>query len=165
MVREHLIYLPSHISDLFSFFIPPSRICFRLVLMSCVINKYWNNTYACDEEHGLMIRIYLASIIAIICVNLILAIIIVNRSAQGGITEINLRWLVAPLLTVKIVLILPETILNIFATLWAFCDTIKCQNADFFSKIMIESEFLITELICEINRGGLIFSKSISFCQ
>lgn len=87
-----------------------------------------------------MIRIYLASIIAIICVNLILLILIVNRSAQGGITEINLRQLVAPLLTAKIILILPETILNIFGTVWAFCDTISCKNTDFYSKTVIESE-------------------------
>jgi sn1-specific diacylglycerol lipase len=109
--------------------------------MSCVINKYWSNTYTC-EEHGLLIRIYLASIIAIICVNLILLTLIVNRSAQGGITEISRRWLVAPLLTVKIMLILPETVLNVFGTVWAFCDSISCKNTDFYSKTVIESEFL-----------------------
>ena len=110
--------------------------------MSCVINKYWQNTYTC-EEHGLLIRIYLVSIIAIICVNLLLLVLIVNRSAQGGITEVNLRWLVAPLLTMKILLIFPETILNVFGTVWAFCDTISCKNTDFYSKTVIESEIFL----------------------
>lgn len=108
--------------------------------MSCVINKYWHNTYAC-EEHGFLIRIYLASIIGVICVNFILCVLIVNRSARGAITDVNERWLVAPLLTFKIILILPETILNIFGTTWAFCDTIKCRNNDFYSKTVIESKF------------------------
>jgi len=109
--------------------------------MSCVINKYWHNTY--DEscgEHGLWIRIYLAGIIAIICVNLILLAIIVNRSAQGGISDTQNRWLVAPLLTMKIILILPETVLNVFATVWAFCESIQCAPSDFYSKTVIESE-------------------------
>lgn len=124
------------LTDLFSL---PS-LHYRLALMSCVINKYWHNTYTC-EEHGYLIRIYLASIIAIICLNLILLVLMVNRSAQGGITEVSLRWIVAPLLTIKILLIIPETILNIFGTVWAFCDTIECKNSDFYSKTVIESEF------------------------
>lgn len=107
--------------------------------MSCVINKYWHNTYAC-EEHGLTIRIYLVGIIAIICVNLILLVLIVNRSAQGGITDTQQRWLVAPLLAMKILLIPPETVLNLFGTVWAFCGSIKCDNKDFYSKTVIESE-------------------------
>lgn len=109
-------------------------------MISCVINKYWLNTYECDEGHGLAIRIYLVGIIAIICVNFILSVLIVNRSAKGGITDTQGRWLVAPLLTVKIMLILPETVLNIFATIWAFCSVIGCQNQDFYTRVVIESE-------------------------
>lgn len=107
--------------------------------MSCVISKYWHNTYGTScEDFGLMIRIYLVGIISIICVNLVLLIVIVNRSAQGGITDTLNRWLVAPLLTFKIILILPETILNIFGTVWAFCDSIHCEEKDFYSKTVIE---------------------------
>lgn len=110
--------------------------------MSCVINKYWRNTYEC-EEHGLTIRIYLAGIIAIICVNMVLLVLIVNRSAQGGITDTQNRWMVAPLLTIKIILILPETILNVFGTVWAFCQSVKCDNKDSYSKTVIECKFVI----------------------
>lgn len=109
--------------------------------MSCVINKYWHSTYTPNcEEFGLTIRIYLSGIIAIICVNLILLAVIVNRSAQGGITDTQNRWLVAPLLAMKISLILPETILNIFGTVWAFCGSIHCETKDFYSKTVIECE-------------------------
>lgn len=110
--------------------------------MSCVINKYWHNTYteSCGD-HGLAIRIYLVGIISIICVNLVLLVLIVNRSAQGGITDTQSRWLVAPLLTMKITLILPETILNVFGTVWAFCDSISCEPKDVYSKTVIECEY------------------------
>jgi sn1-specific diacylglycerol lipase len=67
-------------------------------------------------------------------------VLIVNRSAQGAITDTDERWLVGPLLTFKIILIFPETVLNVFGTVWAFCGSIKCQNNDFFSKTVIESE-------------------------
>ena len=123
--------------------------------MSCVINKYWHNTYAqsCDE-FGLMIRIYLAGIIVLICVNLILLILLVNRSAQGGITDTKNRWLVAPLLTMKIILILPETLLNIFGTIWAFCGSITCEPKDFYSKTVIECKLgpNILRLGCRVNQ-------------
>lgn len=114
---------------------------FRLALISCVINKYWHNTYAAScEEHGLLIRIYLVGIIAIICVNLFLLVIVINRSAKGGITDTEKRWLVAPLVTIKVVLIFPETVLNIFATVWAFCGSIQCEPQEFYIKTVIECE-------------------------
>lgn len=107
-----------------------------------MINKYWHNTYAPNcEEHGLLIRIYLLGIIAIICVNLILLVIIINRSAKGGITDTSSRWLVEPLVTMKIILILPETTLNVFATVWAFCGSIHCVPKEFYIKTVIECKF------------------------
>lgn len=87
-----------------------------------------------------MIRIYLVSIITIICVNLILCVLLINRSAQGAITDVHERWLVAPLLTFKVILIFPETILNIFGSIWAFCGSVRCENDDFYSKTVIESK-------------------------
>lgn len=124
--------------------------------MSCVISKYWNNTYGPScEEYGLTIRIYLVGIIATICVNLFLLVVIVNRSAQGGITDTQSRWLVAPILTFKIILILPETILNIFGTVWAFCDSIHCETKDFYSKTVIECKFFESCLIVHRNRFSL----------
>jgi sn1-specific diacylglycerol lipase len=109
--------------------------------MSCLTSKYWQSTFqeSC-QEHGLWIRIYLVGIISLICVNLFLILIVVNRSAQGGITDTQNRWLVAPLLTIKLVLIIPETLLNVFATVWAFCGSIQCEPKDFYTKTVIEGE-------------------------
>lgn len=138
--------------------------------MSCVINKYWLSTYECDEGHGLAIRIYLSGIIVIICVNLILSALIVNRSANGGITDTSKRWLVAPLLTVKILLILPETILNIFATIWAFCSSITCNNQDFYTKVVIESKlmlllYFIADLIIPQSNNDFNTLLHSSYCR
>lgn len=69
-------------------------------MISIVIDKYYHETFACGDD-GLLIRIYLIGIIVIICVNLLLLILLVNRSAQGGITDTHSRWLVTPLLVVK----------------------------------------------------------------
>lgn len=142
----------------------------RLILMSCVINKYWLSTYECDEGHGLAIRIYLSGIIVIICVNLILSALIVNRSANGGITDTSKRWLVAPLLTVKILLILPETILNIFATIWAFCSSITCNNQDFYTKVVIESKlmqllYFIADLLIPQSNNDFNTLLHSSYCR
>jgi len=116
----------------------------RLALMSCVFNKYWDKTFSCENEwHGLSVRIYLVGIIVIICVNLILLVLLMNRSGQGAITDTQSRKLVAPLLTVKILLIIPETLFNIFGTTWAFCGSIKCDLSDFYTKTVIESKSLL----------------------
>lgn len=69
--------------------------------MSVVLDKYWTTTLVACEEDGLTIRIYLLGTIVLISVNLILLVLLVNRSAQGSIVETHLRRLVAPLLVVK----------------------------------------------------------------
>lgn len=40
----------------------------------------------------------------------------------------------------RILLIIPETVLNVYGTAWAFCGTIVCKNGDKFSKTVIESK-------------------------
>ncbi|KAL7022366.1 hypothetical protein ACKWTF_012212 [Chironomus riparius] len=100
-----------------------------------------------------MIRIYLASIITIICINLILCVLLINQSAQGSITEVNARRFVAPLLTLKVIFIIPETVLNIFGSIWAFCGSINCKTDDFYSKTVIE----ITVVLNWIVFGLIIF--------
>ncbi|EDS34852.1 neural stem cell-derived dendrite regulator [Culex quinquefasciatus] len=117
------------------------EIVFRIVwlgLISCVTSTYWSVTAECDEQAGLAVRIYLAGTLVLISVNMVLLVLLVNRSAQGCITEVQKRTLVAPLLVVKILLILPETGLNVFGTMWAFCGTIECKSEDKISQTVIE---------------------------
>ncbi|EAT48404.1 AAEL000558-PA [Aedes aegypti] len=77
------------------------EIVFRIVwlgLISCVTSTYWSVTAECDEQAGLAVRIYLVGTLALISINIVLLVLLVNRSAQGSITEVQKRRWVAPLL-------------------------------------------------------------------
>lgn len=81
-------------------FFPLPRFSARLGLISCVTSTYWNVTEECGED-AVPVRIYLVGTIVLISVNILLLVILVNRSAQGSITEVHKRRLVAPLLVIK----------------------------------------------------------------
>ncbi|XP_039446380.1 diacylglycerol lipase-beta-like isoform X1 [Culex pipiens pallens] len=138
------------------------EIVFRIVwlgLISCVTSTYWSVTAECDEQAGLAVRIYLAGTLVLISVNMVLLVLLVNRSAQGCITEVQKRTLVAPLLVVKILLILPETGLNVFGTMWAFCGTIECKSEDKISQTVIEAIVLFNWVVFAL----IIFGLAIVF--
>lgn len=71
-----------------------------LSLLVCGSRTYWRITNDCEKD-GLSIRIYVVSTIALICINLVLCLLLVNRSAQGSITETSKRRYVGPLLVIK----------------------------------------------------------------
>jgi sn1-specific diacylglycerol lipase len=83
------------------------EVCFRVVwlgLISCVLDKYWATTFQmdkCDEKDGLSVRIYLVSVLVLICANLIVLVLLINRSAQGCIIDTAKRKHVYPLLIIK----------------------------------------------------------------
>uniref|UniRef100_A0A336MWK3 sn-1-specific diacylglycerol lipase n=2 Tax=Culicoides sonorensis TaxID=179676 RepID=A0A336MWK3_CULSO len=139
---------------LFEFFI---RILW-LSLLICGSRTYWRITNDCEKD-GLSIRIYVISTIVIICVNLVLCLMLVNRSAQGSITETNKRRLVGPLLVIKIILILPETGLNVFGTIWAFCGTITCPNDEPITQTLIEAISLFNWVVFAL----IVFGLAIVF--
>ncbi|GJQ76054.1 hypothetical protein Trydic_g18105 [Trypoxylus dichotomus] len=65
---------------------------------------------------------------------------LINRSAQGSITDTEARRHVPAILLVKLFLIMPETVLNVFGTMWAFCgDLIVCPYEGHFSRTVIEA--------------------------
>lgn len=72
----------------------------RVSLLGCVLKSYWIKSDDC-ENGGLAIKIYLAGTIALISVNMILLVALVNRSAQGSMTETQKRLAVSPLLVCK----------------------------------------------------------------
>lgn len=73
---------------------------YRLSFLICASRNYWKITSECEKD-GLSIRIYVVSTIALICINILLCLALVNRSAQGGISEVHKRRHVAPLLVIK----------------------------------------------------------------
>ncbi|XP_021709577.1 sn1-specific diacylglycerol lipase beta [Aedes aegypti] len=138
------------------------EIVFRIVwlgLISCVTSTYWSVTAECDEQAGLAVRIYLVGTLALISINIVLLVLLVNRSAQGSITEVQKRRWVAPLLVVKILLILPETGLNVFGTMWAFCGTIECKSEDKITRTVIEAIVLFNWVVFAL----IIFGLAIVF--
>lgn len=70
---------------------------------------------------------------------IIVLVALVNRSAQGSITDTEARKLVPPILLFKLFLIIPEIVLNVFGTMWAFCkELVVCPHEEHFSKTVIE---------------------------
>lgn len=79
---------------------------------------------------------------SLLAVVIVVLIALVNRSAQGSITEVERRRHVPPILLLKVFLIIPETVLNVFGTMWAFCgDVVVCQK-EHFSKTVIEGNIV-----------------------
>lgn len=76
---------------------------------------------------------------ALLSAIIIVLVALVNQSARGSITNVEARKLVAPILLLKLFLIIPEVILNVFGTMWAFCrDTVVCPYEGHFSRTVIE---------------------------
>lgn len=70
---------------------------------------------------------------------ILVLIALVNQSAKGSITDVEARKYVPPILLIKLFLIIPEIILNVFGTLWAFCqDLVICPYEGDFSRTVIE---------------------------
>lgn len=75
---------------------------------------------------------------------ILVLVALVNRSAQGSIMDAEARKFVPAILGLKLFLILPEIVLNVFGTLWAFCpDVVNCPE-EHFSKTVIEGNFRVT---------------------
>lgn len=72
---------------------------------------------------------------------ILVLVALVNRSAQGSITDTDARRHVPPILIVKLFLIVPECVLNVFGTMWAFCrDVVVCPYEGHFSRTVIEGK-------------------------
>ncbi|XP_037041693.1 diacylglycerol lipase-beta-like isoform X1 [Bradysia coprophila] len=137
------------------------EICFRVVwlaLIACVTNNYWITTENCTEG-GLAVRIYMIGTLALIGINLILLVALVNRSSQGSITDTHARRHVAPLLVCKFLLIPPELGFNIFGTIWSFCDLIQCTTDHKYSKTVIEAIVVFNWVVFAL----IIFGLAIVF--
>lgn len=76
---------------------------------------------------------------ALLIAVIIVLVVLVNQSAKGSITNVDARKLVPPTLLLKLFLIIPEIVLNVFGTMWAFCrDLVVCPYEGHFSRTVIE---------------------------
>lgn len=116
-------------------FAPPTD---RLALIAIVHVKYYESTWECSKG-GQYVRTYIIGMMALLSVVILVLVALVNRSAQGSITDTEARRHVPAILLVKLFLIMPETVLNVFGTMWAFCgDLIVCPYEGHFSRTVIE---------------------------
>ncbi|XP_043272623.1 diacylglycerol lipase-beta-like isoform X2 [Venturia canescens] len=99
-----------------------------LVGISCL--RFYDETWKC-RTGGELVRVFLAGEMVILGVVTILVFVIVNHSARGSITDTHARRFVQPLLTIKILLLLPEIVWNILGTLWVLSDHVDCKNENY----------------------------------
>ncbi|XP_054256907.1 diacylglycerol lipase-beta-like isoform X2 [Macrosteles quadrilineatus] len=108
-----------------------------IIFMGCITNRYYNYTFVCSAG-GECVRVYLIGMLALLSLNIILLVAIINRSAQGGICDIQARRAVPPLLGCKILLLIPEAGWNGLGTVWAFTSVIQCPAEDHFVNTAID---------------------------
>jgi sn1-specific diacylglycerol lipase len=114
---------------------------FRLCLIVIVYIRYYEYTWECTSG-GDYVRSYIIGMLALLSTVILVLIALINRSAQGSITDVQARRYVPPILLLKVFLIIPETVLNVFGTMWAFCgDVVVCHREEHFSKTVIEGTF------------------------
>lgn len=86
-------------------------------------------------------RTYIIGMMALLSMLIVVLVALVNRSSKGSITDVQARKHVPPILLLKLFLIIPETVLNVFGTMWAFCrDLVVCPFEGHFSRTVIEGE-------------------------
>lgn len=111
---------------------------FRLILIVIVHVKYYESTWECSRG-GDYVRTYIIGMMALLSLIIVVLVALVNRSAKGSITDETARKFVPPILLLKLFLIIPETVLNVFGTMWAFCkDLVVCPFEGHFSRTVIE---------------------------
>lgn len=118
------------------------EIAIRLIWLSLIVIvyiRYYDYTWECTKG-GEYIRTYILGMMSLLVVVILILIALVNRSAQGSITDVESRKHVPAILLLKIFFIFPETALNVFGTMWAFCgDVVVCEHEEHFSKTVIEA--------------------------
>lgn len=125
-----------------------------LVLVGFVFSRYYDATWQC-ESGGDVVRVYLAGIIALLSTIMVLLIVIVNRSAQGSIMDIESRKYVPALLMIKVLLIIPEVGWNIMGTIWAFSDIVQCKADENFTRTVVEGLVLFNWVLFALTLFGL----------
>ena len=110
----------------------------RLILIVVVHVKYYSYTWQCTAG-GEYVRTYIIGMMSLLGVVILVLVVLINRSAQGSITDTEARKHVPAILLVKLFLIIPETVLNVYGTMWAFCrDLVVCPYEGHFSRTVIE---------------------------
>lgn len=74
--------------------------CSRLSLLACATSRYYPLTYEC-QNGGDFVRFYLIGMLTILAAVMVTLVLLINRSAQGAITDTAARRLVPHILAFK----------------------------------------------------------------
>ncbi|CAL7933804.1 unnamed protein product [Xylocopa violacea] len=128
-----------------------------LILIGIACSRYYQFTWGC-QSGGELVRAYLLGVIAFLVTSECLMLVIVRQSAKGSIMETRARKYVEPLLTVKILLLLPEIAWNILGSLWMFGPNVKCSYEHY--TVMVVQTFVLFDWILI---GLTIFGLALIF--
>lgn len=73
---------------------------FRLSLLACATSRYYPLTYECNSG-GEFVRFYLVGMLTILALVMCTLIVLINRSAQGAINDVNARRFVPHIIAFK----------------------------------------------------------------
>ncbi|CAK9804113.1 Diacylglycerol lipase-beta [Anthophora quadrimaculata] len=96
-----------------------------LILIGTACARYYKHTWSC-QLGGELVRVYLLGEIVFLVTSILFMLIIAKQSAKGTIMETRARKYVEPLLTMKILLLLPEIAWNVLGCLWMFGPNVNC---------------------------------------
>ncbi|XP_043260888.1 diacylglycerol lipase-beta-like isoform X1 [Colletes gigas] len=124
-----------------------------LILIGSACGRYYQYTWSC-RLGGELVRVYLLGQVAFLAVTILFMLIIVRHSAKGSIMETRARKFVEPLLTVKILLLLPEIFWNVLGSLWMFGDRVEC-GYDHYTTTVVQALVLFDWILIGLTIFGL----------
>ncbi|KAG7206521.1 hypothetical protein KM043_003864 [Ampulex compressa] len=98
---------------------------FILIGVACA--RYYKSTWNCHHG-GELVRAYLLGEALILGITMFFLLLIVRHSAKGSIMDTHARRYVEPLLTIKVLLLLPEICWNVLGSLWISGRSVACDH-------------------------------------
>lgn len=124
-----------------------------LILIAIACARYYEDTWNC-RLGGDLVRIYLLGEAAILGVAMLFMLIIMRQSAKGSIMDTHARKYVQPLLTIKIMILLPEIAWNVLGSLWMFGPNIECSY-EHYTVTVVQSLVLFDWILIGLTIFGL----------
>ncbi|XP_031847279.1 diacylglycerol lipase-beta [Nomia melanderi] len=125
-----------------------------LILIGVACGRYYQYTWGC-QSGGELVRVFFLGQLVYLALSILFMAIIVRHSAKGSIMDTRARKYVQPLLTVKILFILPEIGWNLLGSIWIFGGSIKCSY-DHYTVAIVQSLVLFDWIFIGLTIFGLV---------
>ncbi|XP_078053515.1 diacylglycerol lipase-beta isoform X2 [Augochlora pura] len=134
---------------LFEIFI--RAVWFILIGTACL--RYYQYTWNC-QLGGVLVRVFLLGQLTYLLLTMVFMLLIVRYSVKGSIMDTKARKYVEPLLTVKILLLLPEIAWNVLGSIWMFGGSVKCSY-DHYTTTVVQALVLFDWILIGLTIFGL----------